>query len=469
MRQILKFFSLQSITSLFNLFIPIILVRIISPSEVGEYRIFFFYLQSLPFLSLSSGVISSLLTWGHKKDQAKIFMEQSVSLIFIQIILIFILGSLFYAPLGLFGFHYPYYFYLLGSGCLFILSLFFDEFFIAIHESTYAMSSIFITEVTKALAIIYFAYKTQNLEYIFLSFLLIYLIKILFNLIKLKKLGYLKFIWIESIKSEIVKYSLPLGLSFFIGFFADKGDQFIVSLFSSKADFAFYGLGCLLIPPLFILEQSATRLSLTKFSLLLSENKIQETTYIYREISTLLAFFLVPSAIGLIYYSEPLIQILFGASYLKASLYLKIFGIFYLTLILPQDLYFRATNQGKVILKFQIISVIATFILMSLFGYFYSTFGILIGFITAKFLTRFFYIYQTSINFKFDYLDLFPIKKCLSFTATSFIILVPISFINFTFDSILIKLLVEISAFTFAYFTIHYKYITKTIKNDHLF
>ena len=41
------------ISSLMNLFLPTVLVRILTPEDVGIYKIFFLYIQSFTFLSLA--------------------------------------------------------------------------------------------------------------------------------------------------------------------------------------------------------------------------------------------------------------------------------------------------------------------------------------------------------------------------------------------------------------------------------
>lgn len=461
MNQILKFFSLQTLTSLINLFIPIFLVRIVSSEDVGEFRIFFFYLQAIPLLSLSSGIISSLPSWNNRKDQAKIYFEQSTSIILVQLALVFFLGLILYYPLKLFGLHYPYYFLLLFSSIIFIFSQFLDEIFISINKSDFAIYSIFLSESIKALAFIFFALKTQNVVHLFYIYLTIQILKVIINVYLLRKLNYFKFIWVESIKNEILSFSIPLGLSFFVGFFAEKGDQLIITLFASKTEFAFYGLGCLLIPPLLILEQTSTRLALPKMSLALAQNKQEEVHNHYVSMIELLSFALIPATFGLFYYAEDIIKLLFGDNYLKAAIYLKIYSFYYLSLSIPHDLYLRAQNKGKILLKLQILCSLITFALMLFFGYFYSSYGILTGYIVSKFVIKLLYIYQSSKEFKFDPYTLFPVKKFAQFFGITLLTLMFFEILHYF--QIKIYFIFEILVFVLVYFIINSRYLREKI------
>src|SRR5258706_4985687 len=67
--------------ALFNLFLPLALVRILSPDEVGRYKAFFLYVMLSPGLFLVSGLTNGLYHWVGKYPEAKAEVRQSWTLL----------------------------------------------------------------------------------------------------------------------------------------------------------------------------------------------------------------------------------------------------------------------------------------------------------------------------------------------------------------------------------------------------
>lgn len=62
-------FIVGNINSLLNLFLPLFLVRIFTPEEMGLYKIFFLYVALIPFFTMTSGLLTSFYYWsGFKKE-----------------------------------------------------------------------------------------------------------------------------------------------------------------------------------------------------------------------------------------------------------------------------------------------------------------------------------------------------------------------------------------------------------------
>ena len=53
--------STNGAAALFNLFLPLVLVRILSPDQVGRYKIFFLYVMLSPGLFLVTGLNNGLV------------------------------------------------------------------------------------------------------------------------------------------------------------------------------------------------------------------------------------------------------------------------------------------------------------------------------------------------------------------------------------------------------------------------
>jgi hypothetical protein len=54
---------LSSASAILNMFVPLILVRILSPDDVGVFKIFFLYALMTPSISFTSGFCSGLGYW----------------------------------------------------------------------------------------------------------------------------------------------------------------------------------------------------------------------------------------------------------------------------------------------------------------------------------------------------------------------------------------------------------------------
>ncbi len=93
--------STNGAAALFNLFLPLVLVRILTPDQMGRYKIFFLYVMLSPGLFLVSGLNNGLYHWAGKYPATKSEVRQSwtlllgITFIFCAIGLIF---SRWFAP-----------------------------------------------------------------------------------------------------------------------------------------------------------------------------------------------------------------------------------------------------------------------------------------------------------------------------------------------------------------------------------
>ena len=67
--------------ALLSIFLPLALVRILSPEQVGRYNIFFLYVMLCPGLFLTGGFNNGLYLWAGRYPEAKSEVRQSWSLL----------------------------------------------------------------------------------------------------------------------------------------------------------------------------------------------------------------------------------------------------------------------------------------------------------------------------------------------------------------------------------------------------
>lgn len=63
----------STLSSLANLAVPLVLVRVLPPEEVGRYKVFFLYLGLMPWLAMGAGVNNGLYHWAGKRDFQQFF------------------------------------------------------------------------------------------------------------------------------------------------------------------------------------------------------------------------------------------------------------------------------------------------------------------------------------------------------------------------------------------------------------
>ncbi|MCO4756307.1 MAG: oligosaccharide flippase family protein, partial [Bacteriovoracaceae bacterium] len=153
----------------------------------------------------------------------------------------------------------------------------------------------------------------------------------------------------EKIK-EVFYYCLPISLSGLVTFFIDKMDQFVLASFLLAKDFAFYSMGCLVIPPLLLLEMSVNKVLIPDLSKIL-RNQEDGADKAFRKAVGDCAFLLIPACFGLYFYADEITIFLYTAKFIESSQYLKIFAFSYLFYMIPYDAAPRAAGQTNWLFK----------------------------------------------------------------------------------------------------------------------
>lgn len=416
----LYFFS--TIASLVNLFLPIILVRKYSPDEIGLFKIFFLYLMNMPILTLASGLTNGLPLWAQKKENGHVFLQQALSLYLIFIFTTLFVGFILYYPLHFLGYSFNQYFYFILCSCLFLLSYYFDELFIAKGLVSLSGKLVGTFEIIKASLFLISAFQGMNIEGLFLIYAILLFMKCAICFYLLKDTQRFNFIWIESVKKDIINFSFPLSISNLLTFLLDKSDQLILTFFASKAMFGFYSIGCLLIPPLLILEQSVTRVTLPQLSEKYIGQKINELTALYRKAVKDIAWLNIPGAIGLMIFSRPIITLLFGPNYEMAVIFTRLFSIFYLIIIFPPDLLFRSMGDSKVILKLNALFAPLSLGLCLLLSFHYQAYGTLIAYLLIKPIRTYVFLALAKSKLEISLIDLVPLKDLIKYSSISLVL-----------------------------------------------
>lgn len=349
-------FLISMLSAITNLFLPVVLVRILDPRDIGIYKIFFLYVQSITFLALAGGPLYSVYYWIGKKEDAEKYVEHAWVLSFGLSTICAIVGLLFSPYLAkAISISEVQTILLVLSAITAAPASFYGEYLIA--KGRRINGSLFNSgfEILKGIVIISLVYITRHIDAAFWGFTALFLLK-LFLAVSLGRKEKILNNKIDREKlKEVWKYCAPLSFAGALSFFLEKVDMILLSSQLSSVQFAFYSMGCLIVPPLYILEMSVQKVLIPALSKAYHAADRLNMVHHYRKAQSDIAYLMIPAVFGLLIFNRPIIEILFTSQYMESATYLKIFAFNYLAYIIPHDAIPRATGQTRWVLKMYLI------------------------------------------------------------------------------------------------------------------
>lgn len=345
-------YLISMLSAITNLFLPVALVRILDPDDIGVYKIFFLYAQSITFLSLTGGPLYSVYYWIGKKENSVSYVEHAWVLSFSLSIISALIGLIFSVPLSnMISITETQTILLLLSAITAAPASFYGEYLIA--KGKRINGSLFNSgfEILKGVIIVALVYVTRHINAAFFGFTALFLIKLILAASLGKKEKVLTFKISKKRLKEVWKYCAPISIAGVLSFFLEKVDMILLSSQLSTQSFAFYSMGCLSVPPLYILEMSVQKVLIPALSSSFhADDKLSMIRY-YRKAQSDIAYLIIPAVFGLIIFNRPIIEILFTSQYMDSAVYLRVFALTYLAYIVPHDAIPRATGQTGWVLK----------------------------------------------------------------------------------------------------------------------
>lgn len=418
-------FLLSNISSLANLFLPIILVRLLSPEEMGLYKTFFLYIMFLPFLCLAGGPVNSVFYWvGQGKDERQGLIQASwwVTLVLSALVLLllpfvsFIEGAL-ELPRNII-------YLLIVSSFLVCPSGHYNEVCVAQGERVKGTLLGVSFELIKTIGFILLAYWQKNVDYLFCYFTLMMVVSFMLMTLLGLKHKTVTLVPKRDKAQRVFSYSLPISLSALLHFAVDKSDMIFLSFFLGKESFAFYSLGCLVIPPLYILEMSVQKVLIPSLSESYTNKDFKGIQLSFRKAIENMAFLIIPSFFGLYFFSEVIIKIIYTETYLASADFLKLFSWSYLLLVLPHDSLYRASGKTKELLSNYIYFSPFIVLVVFLAAYYTNASYTLIAAMSLKFIFKLFCLFKIRSQFGLSLREMIPFKRLLRFSLISMVLTV---------------------------------------------
>lgn len=417
-------FFMSMMAAIVNLLLPIVLVRILSARDIGIYKIFFLYVQVITFLSMSGGPLYSVYYWiGKKGEEGRDYLKQSWLLSIVLSSSVVVIGSSF-LPLVAKKVELTedQSIWLLIAAALTTPAAYFGEYLISKGRRIWGslLNSGF--EVLKGVVIVTTALLTRDINIIFIAFTALFGLKLLLNI----ALGVQERIFDLKVNKErmiqVFRYCAPISIAGTLGFFVDKVDMILLSSQITPSEFAYYSLGCLVVPPLFLLEMSVQKVLIPSLSRCYHERTFNEAKELYKSAQRDIALFMIPAVVGLFVFSRPILELLFTAEYLRSSIYLKIFAIGYLAHIFPHDSVPRASGKTAWLLKIYIIFAPLSLLFVYLAAKHYGAVGALSMAVAFKFIPKLPNLIYSANIMGWKLSEMFATKSLMRFSILSLIL-----------------------------------------------
>lgn len=384
---------LASVSALINMFLPLVLVRVLPPADVGKFKIFFLYLMVVPSLALSSGLLSGLAYWAGQGARARAAMQLSGALLLLLALLVggalAAMHPVLARAMGWEG-DQALWFALAAFGA--VATLYFDEATIAtgrIWTGAFFHSGF---EMLRTAAMLGAALVYRSLNAVFVAHAAVILCKAALGFAAAVRLDLLgrEFLRKEHsrVLNDVFRYAMPVSVALVFGVFTSWADQLILSTYLSASAFAVYSIGCLSVPPLLILEQSVMRVLIPQLSSAFAQGHTRRAAELYQGAVRQLSFLLVPAVTGLFVFADPIIELLFTKQYAASAGYLRVFAFSYLLLCIPPDAVQRSRGQSGWILKNSLIFSSLAVVLCFLLARAHGALGALAGMLFAKVLMK---------------------------------------------------------------------------------
>ncbi len=404
--------------ALFTLSLPLALVRVIPPDQVGRYKLFFLYVMISPGLFLVGGLSNGLYHWAGKYPQTKQEIRQSWTWLWALTLSLSLLGlgiSRMVAPklkmplldLEIFLFYCPF-----GLACTFLEDLMISRGEIWKGSLYGSGFQFFRSSLTLAAA-----YWGRRVEYILWAFFGATALRAATGYLMVRSSGDVQPIFSREGSQHVLKYAFPVSLAAFAGVAFANVDQLVLSFRLHPAEFAIYSLGCLSVPPLQILEISVNRVLIPKLSKALAAGQRAAATVLFAEGVSELYRILLPATVGLILFAHPIIRLLFTERYSAAAQYLQFYALFYLFMSVPYDVVARARGDGVWILRlallFAPLSIAATWLATARWG----ALGALISFLSVQLALRLYALMYQKRHLAARYSEFLPLQQMLLLTG----------------------------------------------------
>lgn len=408
---------LSSSVSILNTLLPIVLVRILPPEEIGLFRIFFLYLLAIPTLSFSTGIINGLAFWSGQSGIRTRALRSSVTLLLCIAILSSLMISLLALPLSnALEWDDSETLLLAFSAFGAIAGTVFEE--LAISSGYIWYGALFYAgfEILRTVAIVITALTCAHLGPVLICHAIISTLKVAAGLVLGYRLGIIQLGFDRSVLQGVVRYAIPVSAAGFLHLVVNYLDKFTLSAILPRSEFALYSMGCLSLGPLLVVEHSITRVLIPQLAIWIQNKDDRIAASLYNSAARQLGLFFIPATFGLILFAEPIVLLLYTETYQASAKVLQVYALGYLALVVPFDAVARARGDSR--WPLMTFAKLASFSLPAtlLFTYLFGPFGALCALLISNLALRIATIRYSLAHTTWEFSDMIPYRPWLLMT-----------------------------------------------------
>jgi O-antigen/teichoic acid export membrane protein len=264
-----------------------------------------------------------------------------------------------------------------------------SEYFIASGKTLLGSLCYLVFDIIKVAGLIFYAYY-YDLETLFNFYFYYNIICFLLSTIIGIRIGIIGLSFDKNDFKKAMTYAMPLSFSACVFYFIDRIDHLFLIEFFSTQEYAFYAVGCLVFPPIIILESSFQKYLIPKMTNLFNTKHFEKVESVLAWYIERISSFVIPISLFSFWFAKDIISFLYGKNYIEATYFLQLFSITYLFPIIPYDSIQRSTNKTKSIFKKSLFILSLYLLLLFCFGTHMSKVEILTLSILMKLIYRLF-------------------------------------------------------------------------------
>lgn len=350
--------------------IPLVLARVFSLEEFGQYKQLFLLHETLSIV-LAVGLSASLYYFiPQYSSEWRVYVYQA--LLFLGCLGVVgatglvVFKSQLASLMNNSGIE-PYLPYLGVYTGISLLTSNLENIMVVFKHSRLVASTIVLSDGLRALLMIGAAIWTHSMMVLVLSALGWMLCRLVMLLLYLRRLGVSWWVKPESARiCEQFRYSIPIGLGGIAETFANNMHQYVVSYLFNPAIFAIYAVGCLQIPVIAIVFMSISEVTLVRLSELQKDGQSEESVRVIGASVAKVCLVLLPLYVWLMVNARNVIVLLFTERFEASVDVFRVFLNVVLLLAFQLDYVPRAFADTQFLFRVQIVRLVVTGIFLAM-------------------------------------------------------------------------------------------------------
>jgi len=350
---------------------PVVLVRTISPTAFGEYRLFWLLITTVALL-FPFDMPRSLLFFFVRLDAEgrRLYVGQTVLFLFatttIAALLIFVFDNAL--PSGMKELLHDYGVLLVAFLFVWNLGLILDVLPNAAGQIRWQAQAVVATSVLRAGLILSAAVYFRQLEPVLVATLIAGCMRIALLIYFIGRHSGIRLFPLDNFHfRDQLRYALPFGMATLLFHMRKQTEQWIVATVFSSAVFGAFSIATTLLMPIEVLRGGVANLLLPKLSHLDSLGDHEELLRLNNQGNVILSAIIFPAIAALFAFSDQIIQFLFTKEFVGGSPVLRIYLVQTLVYSIEIMSLLNVFKQGASSMRYE-ASVLPLAILSSLVG-----------------------------------------------------------------------------------------------------